>query len=353
MSWNAWLQNSATRALSWITRRRSAGGRLLYVGGAIMICALSANWLVSASVGKASFVLSTSDGLPALLTRIAFFVGLGLVLIGALLLILRQLAEVKRSARKLVVSVELRGLPGVSDATLHDALPGHLKAQFSQLFIDVRDLLRCGAIEGAIGRLRTMPELIHQQRGTRNAADVTTVVAGLLPVPLLFYAGTLLDDEGVIVHVDWDRSESRWRGLEEIDDGTRFEESLPDVLGKEVVLVVSASYLVNFGAVASTFGSTPLVGLALQNPMPNRLWSAEMQSALANQFLQALARLGARGVEVVHLVLAAPGSLVLRFGRSYDARNMPAIWCYQYDRDAVPPYPWAVNAKGQVLKTAA
>lgn len=352
MSWKAWFQDSATRALNWMTRRRSAGGRLLYVGGAITACTLSTDWLVSASVGKASFVLSTGEGQPALITKIALFIGLGLVLVGAILSVSHHVAAARRVARKLIVSVELRGLPGASNATLRDAMSRDYRVQCSQVFLDVRDFLRGGEIEGAIRRLGAMPELVLQQRGTRDAADVMTVVGGLLPVPLLFYAGSLLDDEGSIVHVDWDRSRGRWRQLEEADDGTRFRESLPEGLDSEVVLAVSASYVVNFAAVTSTFGSTPMVTLALQNPTPNTLWSDEVQSALTNQFLQMLAKLGARGVEVVHLVLAAPSSLVLRFGRSYDARNMPAIQCYQYERDAVPPYPWAVDAKGQVLKTA-
>jgi len=45
----------------------------------------------------------------------------------------------------------------------------------------------------------------------------------------------------------------------------------------------------------------------------------------------------------VHLVLAAPASLAIRFGKAYDQRNMPKIRCYQREQNQTPPYPWSIQ----------
>lgn len=168
-----------------------------------------------------------------------------------------------------------------------------------------------------------------------------------MQVPFLFAAGMLLDDEGAIFSMDWDRQGSRWRELDEPDDGERFEvkgvESLPEH-SPRILVAISASYVVDRRAISETFSGLPMVTLSLPDPRPNVLWSAEKQAALSQQFLELMAMLTNRAVARVDLVLAAPASLALRLGRAYDLRNMSSVYCYQYQKDHVPPYPWSVNA---------
>ena len=176
-------------------------------------------------------------------------------------------------------------------------------------------------------------------------ANVTVVAGGVMQVPLQFYAGTLIDDEGAVQLYDWERTEKRWKALSETDDEGRFTVAGVDTIGgaPEVVLAVSASYRVALDDIAATFPDYPLVHLSLPNPTPNTLWSEANQAALTQQFLQTLAALANCGAETVHLILAAPASLSIRLGMAYDGRNMPQLRCYQREADQSPPYPWSIR----------
>ena len=48
-------------------------------------------------------------------------------------------------------------------------------------------------------------------------------------------------------------------------------------------------------------------------------------------------------MQTVHLFLAAPNSVVFRFGRSYDGRNMPSVIVHQYERSDPARFPWGVR----------
>jgi hypothetical protein len=166
-----------------------------------------------------------------------------------------------------------------------------------------------------------------------------------MQVSLLFFAGSLLDDEGNVLVMDWERTKGNWKQLSDQADGETFEITGLDDLGtsREVVLAVSASYVAAYNDIAATFPGIPVVRMARPNPQPNTLWSEDAQAALTQQFLQTLGTLANQGVEMVHLVLAAPASLAIRFGKAYDHRNMPKLRCYQREQNQTPPYPWSIQ----------
>ncbi len=166
-----------------------------------------------------------------------------------------------------------------------------------------------------------------------------------MQVPLLFYAGTLLDDEGNVLLLEWERTKGDWKQLLDADDTDRFNTDGLENIGdaKEIVLAVSASYVAASADIAATFPGMPVVHMARPNPQPNSLWSEDTQAALTQQFLQMLGALANRGVEMVHLVLVAPASLAIRLGKAYDHRNMPKVRCYQREQGHTPPYPWSIE----------
>lgn len=67
--------------------------------------------------------------------------------------------------------------------------------------------------------------------------NVTVVVGGIMQVPLQFYAGALIDDEGAVQLFDWERNEKRWKALTESDDKSRFAVTgaIPLTMPPEVV----------------------------------------------------------------------------------------------------------------------
>jgi hypothetical protein len=109
----------------------------------------------------------------------------------------------------------------------------------------------------------------------------------------------------------------------------------------EVVLALGFSYPINDADLETTF-SLPTVRLTLEGMSSDGHWSQRKQNRLAQDFLEIAKRLSEKGVERIHLVLAAPNSVVFTFGRRYDKRNLPQIVVYQYQRGANPAYPWGV-----------
>jgi hypothetical protein len=96
-------------------------------------------------------------------------------------------------------------------------------------------------------------------------------------------------------------------------------------------------------AIIQTFAGQPIVSLSLPELSIDGHWSEEKQSALAQKFFDTMRALCGTGVKRVNLVLAAPNSIVIRFGRIYDKRNLPALTVWQYENGQNPTYPWGVS----------
>ncbi|MCY1537490.1 SMODS-associated and fused to various effectors sensor domain protein [compost metagenome] len=83
--------------------------------------------------------------------------------------------------------------------------------------------------------------------------------------------------------------------------------------------------------------------LRIETPLADRFWSEQKQAALAAQFRDAVQQLSAIGVRKLHLVVAAPASLSVRLGMSYDRRLFPDAVVYQFEKGLSKPYPWGLQ----------
>ena len=254
-----------------------------------------------------------------------------------------------RERRRRVLVVEVRGLRDWMGTPLVKAVPQVIKGQRVVVLVDLRQKVKDGVIVEpgvALEKLETMAGQVRLLEEGASAGETTIVYGGLSPVPFTFLTGMVLDDEGEVVVLDWDRHDSRWRELNEPDDGARFEETGVDSVyegADEVALVVSVSYRIGVLAVRCTVPALPVVELRLQPGGSETHWSAAKQQGLGKQFLQTVMRLGDLDVKRLHLFLAAPNSVVFRFGRLYDRRNLPEVIVYQYEQRQKPPYPWGVR----------
>ena len=77
---------------------------------------------------------------------------------------------------------------------------------------------------------------------------------------------------------------------------------------EEVVLALSISYPVDEPAIATTFPGLPVMHMKMSELSSNAHWSVEKQSAIAEQFHQALKEIAGQGAKTIHLVIAAPTS---------------------------------------------
>jgi hypothetical protein len=344
-----WLHDGPRQLLNWWTTPRNFGIKLATGGLVFLLAPNSIEWavLVAGKFDDADVNVSLrTANLPLWLVLLcygiaALMIGGGIVAAGV-----QHVQDRRALSRRRVVVVEFRGMLDTTDTPLAAAAPAPLLSIRDELLIDVRENIRRASmpeIEHAVELIARLPDRLKEKRAGRDRSDMSVVAGGLMPVPLQFYAGFLLDDEAALTLMDWCRLEGRWGELNDSDDMARFEcDPFPEPGSSDVVLTVSASYDVDSPGVERTFDGLPLLGIRLKNPVPNALWSEEKQQALGQQFLEVVSQLAGRGTKRIHLILAAPSSLCMRLGSLYDRRNLPQLIVYQYERSNTPPYPWGL-----------
>ena len=322
------------------------------IGFGCLVLAFPTGWALNVSFpfrdGHIDVGVNSAGGTSLFLVYGAVVVGFVLILTGLIWEVIRYRTEQRRLSRKRVVVVEARGLRDTSGTPLLDAIPSSLQGHREHALIDIRQGVKDGEIvvpERALENIISLPSDLKRREGGLDRQDFTFVYGGLTPVPFTFLTGVLVDDEGDIHIFDWDRHAGAWRELDGADDDKRFKlAELNQVPGdaQDVALVVSVSYGVNVNDVRSKVGEVPIVTLDLEDGLPDCHWSEEKQRALGKQFLDTVISLERRGVRRIHLFLAAQNSVVFRFGRLYDKRNLPEVVVYQFQRAETPPYPWGI-----------
>lgn len=347
------LEHLCVSAIDWLFRRRSIALYVMRIG---LVC------IVASSVGPSAFdivvrvlfelnvIKFDSIGLeiPPSIRYVVLGIGSILIVTGLTLEKQRRQEERKREERKKIIVIEVRGLRDTTGDSLVDAVSQKFLGHRDQLLIDLRQGIKDGEIvapEVALRELISLPtELKRRERGLdRN--DLTTVFGGLASVPYMFLAGVLIDDECAVTVYDWDRHDGTWHELNQPDDHQRFERSglheVPDT-ATEIALSVSVSYSIKPQDIRDKISNIPIVNLHLSEKSVDNHWSEAKQIALGAKFLDTLIGLAAKDIRRVHLFLAGPNSLVFRFGRLYDKRNLPEIAVYQYKKATALKYPWGI-----------
>ena len=346
------LKHFIRSLIDWVFRRRSPALLFVRIGLACLTLAFGAGWALNVSFplqdGRIDVGFDSAGGTPITLVWAAAVFGLVLIGTGFVWEVFRYRAERGRLARKKILIVETRGLRDTGGAPLIESIPSRFEGQRDHVLVDLRQRVKDGEIvapKAALEELLSLPADLKRRENGFDRRDRTLVYGGMTPVPFTFLTGVLIDDEGETLILDWDRHAGTWRELDSADDGKRFRaaglDDVPDD-AKEVALAVSVSYGVNADDVRAQVRNMAVVELDLEDRSPDCHWSEEKQRALGRQFLEMAISLGNRGVRRIHLFLAAQNSVAFRFGRLYDKRNLPEIAVYQYQRNAIPPYPWRV-----------
>ena len=334
--------------VEWVFRRRSPALYFMRIGLICIALGVGGGWKfdVSMPIADGSGILvfkHTENPLPTCIFYSISIVGLVLVVFGAYWEYQRNSSESKK-----IIVVEIRGLRDVEGEMLAAAIPKRLDGTRQSILVDIRQGIKDGEIvepDAVLEKLTALPiELNHAQSDLNRSANMV-VFGGLAPVPTIFLAGILIDDESSVHVFDWDRHSERWRELDGLDDGKRFESSgISEVPldSREVALSVSVSYRIHTSDVRKKIGNLPLVELILDGGSSDCHWSEQKQRSLGSQFLETLFQIENKGVQKIHLFLAAPSSVSFRFGRLYDKRNLPEVVLYQYQRTASPPHTWGI-----------
>lgn len=345
------------KLVDWLTRPGTLAIRLIRSGIALIGISALGNVAFNMFFRSPEIELrvggETTGGLPS-----AWLYGIGAL--GILLVVLGLIMawqDRKQMQRKCIIVMEHRGLFPI-DTALASSLPATIVGRKEELIVDVRE----GIEEGKLTRPDIALQKVIDSRGDlrrrlerENPEDVLLVYGGLNAVPLTFLTGLLLDDESHIKVFDWDRKPpGRWREIASGgDDQKRFEvDQLAMGNQGEAILALSVSYQVELPAIRVTFGDLPLTHLKMGELSSDLHWSSEKQAALAMQFFEELKRLAACGFSRIHLIIAAPNSIVFQLGRMYDRRNLPSAIIHQFERTSSPAYPWGVELPTHGVSTA-
>lgn len=343
------FENFVRKATDWWFRVRAierflitaAFGLLIAIyGGPPLIAVLLhiAFGAIPAEYQSAVQVLDVVDHWILAICSIVILVALGLA-------VARFNGEAITRSKQRVIVVEGRGLRDDDGSPLVDAIPDDIPGQRIPVLLDLRNRMDGRVIEPerALDEIQTAHRSLLQHQKNVDRSDLTTVYGGLTSVPYTFLTGVLLDDEGSIKTYDWDRTQEGWRALVGQDDQCSFEVTglATTTSVDEAVLALAYSYPIDEADLRTTF-SHPIVRLTLDGMSSDGHWSQQKQNRLAQDFLEVVKQLSAQGIKRIHLVFAAPNSVVFTFGRRYDKRNLPEIIVYQYERGKSPAYPWGV-----------
>lgn len=275
-----------------------------------------------------------------------FGVALLLIAAGLAFATARFVGEAQARSKLRNIVIEARGLRDDDGNPLANKVAKHQKGTVVPVLLDLRNRLDGQVIapERALQEIASMHRSVLQNKKDGDRADLRTIYGGLTSVPYTFLTGVLLDDEGSIITYDWDRAQEAWRKIEGPDDGAQFHVDGVEAIGgaPEVVLATAFSYPIQDDDLATTF-DLPRIRLNLDGMSSDGHWSQQKQNRLAQEFLEVVKNLAGKGVKRLHLVLAAPNSVVFTFGRRYDKRNLPEIVVYQYERGEPVAYPWGVS----------
>lgn len=340
------LDNFIAGAIDWLWRKRSPGLTLIRASITVQLALLGASWamkiIVPSASGTFQVAFDMNQGTPAYLIIASLILTVILFVVGTILLILEE----RSLGKKRAIAIELRGLRDTTGQALKDKIPRNISGRRDQILVNIRR--SDGRIldpEDALQQIVHLPVSIANFEVGVDRADIACVAGGLAPVPFSFLMGIQLDDESGVTLMDWDRNGNYWRVLDGKDDGCRFVISGMDKVGEaeEIVLCVSVSYQTNLTAVTSTFSGQPIVSMTLPILTTDGHWSEAKQEALAQEFFNTARALCSTNVKRVNLILAAPNSVVIRFGRIYDKRNLPTLTVWQYENGQNQPYPWGVS----------
>lgn len=343
------FENFVLKGTDWLFRKKSIEALLLKLGFGTLIAVFAGGPLLVELLrifleAVPEQILEVQDSIQRLEGYIFGLCTL-VILFALFLIVYKKFQERKSNSRKCTIVIEGRGLRDDDGDSLDAFIGQAIDHQMIPIKLDLRNRLDGMIIEPerTVDKVEILPQLLQQHKDGFKPEDLTVIYGGLTSVPYTFLTGTLIDDEGSIVVYDWDRKRESWRELDQQDDLKSFVYTeIDDLSGvNDVVLAISFSYPVDLESIRKTF-SIPLATLELDGRSSDAHWSNEKQVRLAQDFFEIVKNFSANGINRIHLVLAAPNSVVFNFGRRYDKRNLPELVVYQYERGGDIPYPWGI-----------
>ncbi|HBR0573395.1 SAVED domain-containing protein [Escherichia coli] len=352
--------------INWFTRQRKPPFIFLATGLAILKLGGGLSWQVILSYKDYGVKASSPEG--SFITEILVpLLGIVLCIIGAVWAVCSAITDWRQNSKKSILVIRGEGLRRVAGSNIDSQIYKRHSGRLNYLDVNITQNIRDGYVIHPADVFRNyvqpLSRNLNQYFGATALNDIQVVYAGMLPVPFLFWIGNVLDDKGVVTLIDWNRASETWQVISDNtpDDGDSFnQETIMEGNVEDVVIAISFSYHADLTCIKKSFTGLRIEHLYLKHINFDNHWSIEKQQRLSLQFIEFVKKLQQQGAKRIHLILVAPSSVVVSFGRRYDSRNLPELIVYQYEKSDDDTYPWGVYAishgreeGGFVLRTEA
>lgn len=329
--------------------KNKPGGAAVEVGFALLALFFGLDFFVNGDIKiswlSMNFGVKTPEILNSILI-IGFKVAIAFIAYGLIFLGYYEYHEIKKQNRKRTFIYQLKGLNDSNVAPISEFTDAN--SQISPQIIDVREDLRGGyRINDAIKKIDNVSKILQTNIGQLDAADYSIYAGGLAPVPLLFQFGNVLEDEGVVHWMDWNREQRKWINIKNGAHLSKWKAPvLVDINEKdEIVLIIDVSYQVEDSIVNKAFPDLPIIKWGPQDKLLGVVADEQSGDEICSAFRKLLVDLSDAGVKNIRLIIAASSSLVMKLGSTYDPRNMVPVTVYQYEKELENPYPWGIRLK--------
>lgn len=184
----AWAQGQISKLVDWFTRKRNLGLNLFRYSIVALIALVAGDFAFEMQVnpgGLGEFKFSIGGGLQGLLLNLAVCVFVLTGILGALMVLVSWVHELREANESRVLVVEMRGLEDTTDHPLKNAIPLAFPGRRVDRLVNVRPLLT-GATPNVPEALKELDHIqrdIRVARGDTAREHVKVVAGGVMPIP--------------------------------------------------------------------------------------------------------------------------------------------------------------------------
>jgi len=311
--------------------------KLLWIGGGLFIPSLGLFLQVSFEIINFPFDFKLS---PQVLT-FSNTLGTLCILVSIGLVIFRLMTI--NGANKTIIILH-RGMSGMNIASPEKSLPSRYKNPKPE-YINIPD--RSLDIKNQYEDIKVIPRDIRQRIDQIDHNSVSVLYCGLAPIPLLFFAGYMLQKREKIEIMDYHRSSQKWLFLDDLDDKeslviTSTSKSSP----KAIAVALGFSFDVNLGLIRRKLGDEiKIVSVSLEDgARMDSMQSNEKQNRILKELTEAIAKLRSEcpDISVIHVFMAVQASFAVNFGSYWTTSVLPPVRIYNYDAGS-NSYAWDIE----------
>ena len=232
--------------------------------------------------------------------------------------------------------------------------------QIHEIEIDQTMIYKNGTLEYPEASILYQNDILSRIKAlTDNNRDFEIAYFGLAHIPLVWDLGNTIADKFEISYYEYNRSLSRWSKLERVNNETINFYTVDKLNSKNEsrngIIKIEISYEIENTEIFQVVENHKyFTTIKLNSTALDSIKYLNQIDSLSLTFRNELDRLiNDSKIEYIHIFYAGPVSLGLSLSRKISKRTDPNIIVYNYTRNSIPKYKWALlmsNNNSEILK---